>query len=166
MIAQEILISSACNDFYEFACGGIYPQEDPFEIDLKSVYKELKILIENEIGSEDSRVFQLVKNFYSSCMNQTEIEAVKVEQFNRILRKIGDWPLFEGQLWNEADFDWIESIRKLRDIGLTTNQLFGVGVGSNFKNSSIQSLMVTCVHHFFPKKHVCIDSTHFDRYLI
>lgn len=147
--AQGIRISidsstDACDNFYEFACGGIYPQENPFAVDLKSFYEELKIIIENEIGSEDSRVFQLVKNFYSSCMNQTKTEAD-----NEVLRKIGGLPLVEGLQWNETDFDWIESIRKLRDIGLTTDQLFVVTIVPNLTNSSIRSLTVTCLRNFF-----------------
>ena len=129
-----------CNDFYEFACGN--SKTNPFASNMISVNSKLKTIIQDEIDSSDSKALKLVKKFYKSCMNDDKIEALRLKQINGIIQKIGGWPIIEGEKWNESDFDWIESIRQMREIGLTMAYLFDIGVVPNFKNSSLNSLMV------------------------
>lgn len=114
---------------------------------------QLRTIIEDEIDANESRVFKLVKQLHRSCMNRTEIEALGLEPFKEILRKIGGWPAVEGDKWNETAFDWIESIRQMRGIGLTTNYLLATTVGAHLRNSSIRSLRVISVWNWcFPFK--------------
>lgn len=139
-----------CNDFYQFACGNFikntFISNDEYTnsfIRLASyIVGQLKPMIEDEIVANESRVFELVNKLYRSCMNVAKIKALGTDQFEEILRKIGGWPMVEGDQWNETAFDWIESIHQMRDIGLTTNYLLNAMVIPNFKNSSKRSIMV------------------------
>lgn len=141
-----------CNDFYQFACGGFikntFIPDDKLIVDTFTELSDhidiqLRTIIEDEIDANESRVFKLVKQMHRSCMNRTEVEALGLEPFNAILRQIGGWPAVEGEAWNETAFDWIESIREMRNIGLTTNYLLATTVGAHLRNSSIRSLRVT-----------------------
>lgn len=131
-----------CTDFYEYVCGHSVPIKNLFLVQTARVYVELRTMIENATNSEQSKELELVQKLYNSCMNESEIGAAGLKQFNEILRKIGGWPILEGEQWNETAFDWIESIRQMREIGLKSNHLFTVAVGPNFRNSSKRTLMV------------------------
>lgn len=136
-----------CNDFYEFACA--QSQVDPFSIDSRQINMELNMMINSDIFPDDSREMKLVRKLYNSCMKQAEIKSVGLKQLKEIIRKIGGWPLIEGQTWNGAAYDWIESIRQMRDVGLNPTYLFSTSVLPNFKNSSIRSLTVIFQLRFF-----------------
>lgn len=139
--------TNPCSDFYQFACGN--SKKNPFIVDVIRLNLEVKEIIENKVNSAgESKVFDLVRTFYKSCTNQAEIEAIGLKQFSEITRKIGGCPLIEGEQWNETAYDWIESIRAMRDVGSDAMYLFAAGVRTNFKNSSIHSLVVTILLHF------------------
>lgn len=140
----------SCIDFYQFACGNykrhfiVRDNEytDVFGNLNHHVVAQLKPVIEDEQVSKESRVFGLVNKLYRSCMNEDKIKELGIDQFHEILRQIGGSPMVDGTRWNETAFNWIESIGKMRDIGLPTNQLLDTIVFPNFKNSSIRSLLV------------------------
>ncbi|XP_055296410.1 neprilysin-2-like isoform X2 [Sitodiplosis mosellana] len=140
-----------CNDFYQFTCGNFvkntYIPDDKLTVDTFSTLADeidiqLRTIIEDEIAPKESNVFALVKNLHKSCMNRTAVEAFGLEPFRQILRQIGGWPAVEGEQWNETIWDWIESIREMREIGLTTNYLLATSIGAHLKNSSTRSLRV------------------------
>lgn len=131
-----------CTDFYDYVCGNSLPQRDPFLEHDARVHWKLRSMIENATDSEQSKVLELVEKLYNSCMNETEIEAVGMKPFKKIMRKIGGWPILEGDQWNETAYDWIESIRQMRDVGVVPTYLFSTSVEPNFENSSIRSLTV------------------------
>lgn len=106
------------------------------------VLAQLKPIIEDELVVKESTVFELVNKLYRSCMNVDQIEELGMHQFNSILRRIGGSPMVDGAEWDEMAFNWVESIRQMRDIGLPTNHFFDVAVIPDFENSSLRSIMV------------------------
>lgn len=154
-IGASISIDSSidpCSDFYDFACG--QGQNGPFFIDSEQVNMDLWNMIENGAYFAESREMELVKTFHGSCMNEIGIEAVGLNQFMKIIQNIGGWPLIEGERWNETAYDWVASIRRMRDIGLEPNYLFSTSVVTNYKNSSMRSLLVIFYLRFFSKHNI------------
>lgn len=140
-----------CDDFYQFSCGNFikntFIPDDKLAVDTfnslaDQIDIQLRTIIDDKIDTNESRVFSLVKQLHRSCMNRTAVEALGLEPFKKIILQIGGWPAVEGEQWNEEAFDWIESIRQMKEIGLTTNYILQTSVGAHLKNSSTRSLRV------------------------
>lgn len=141
-----------CDDFYQFACGNYirntFISDDKLTVDTFTTLSDkidiqLRTIIEDEIDPNESRVFTLIKKLHRSCMNRTAVEALGLEPFNKIIQQIGGWPAVEGEEWNETAWDWIESVRQMRAIGLTTNYILATSVGAHLKNSTTRSFRVS-----------------------
>lgn len=49
---------------------------------------------------------------------------------------LGGWPLIEGPTWREAEFDWIEALKKMRAKGYDHNIFLSIYVSPDVKNNS------------------------------
>ena len=66
-----------------------------------------------------------------------------------LLDTLGGWPVLDGEHWNEADFDWIDLITKLRQYN--NDILVALWVGPDGKDSGdyiIQVLSSQVCHHW------------------
>lgn len=142
-----------CQDFYEFACGSFgedtYTPDETSSVGTTSLMNDklaeylLTLLIKQPI-EEDLNIYKLAKNFYNSCMQIGElcfrwtilfintlfcyidlINERGVKPLKDILNFIGGWPLIDGEAWDEAAWNWEDSILKLREfITKRTNNIF------------------------------------------
>lgn len=141
-----------CDNFYEFACGNFikntYIPDGKLAIDTFSdvsdkIEIQLKTILNEEIQANESKAFTLAKRLNKSCMNRTAVEALGLRPMKEILSSYGGWPAVLGQDWNETEWDWIDTIGKMRTTGLTTNYVLSTSIGPNFKNSSMRTLRVS-----------------------
>ncbi|CAG9860712.1 unnamed protein product [Phyllotreta striolata] len=134
-----------CDDFYRFTCGNFIKNTNipddkssvtSFSIINDLLLEQLRTMIEEPIGPNEHKPFQLTKKFYRACMNKTLIEADGMKTINDILKELGGWPVLEGSKWNDADFDWKESVYKFRRVGYGVDYFIDFSVVSDVKNST------------------------------
>ncbi|KAI5630642.1 VLP3p-1 [Venturia canescens] len=136
-----------CDDFYRFVCGGflnrtVIPddktQVNAFSVIEDELQEKIRKSIEAEYAPGEPKPFRLVKTLYNSCMDKTTIEAKGLEPLRAILKKLGGWPVLDGDLWNDGDFDWKNSVYKFRDAGYYTDYFLFFGIGLDFTNNTNQ----------------------------
>lgn len=55
----------------------------------------------------------------------------------------GGWPAVKGDLWSDGGWDWVETIKKFRRMGLDTSIVFAFSVVTDLKNSTGRVLDVS-----------------------
>lgn len=60
-----------------------------------------------------------------------------------ILKKLGGWPVLEGDNWKDGDFNWKESVYRFRDMGYSVDYFLDFSVGVDLKNSSMRTIDVS-----------------------
>lgn len=142
-----------CDDFYNFACGKFVkdtlltmPDEkstvDMFSMVSDRIEIQLKTILTEPIEPTELKTFKLAKRLYASCMNRTTVESLGLKPMNNILHLLGGWPVLMGHDWKDDEFDLIQMIKQMREIGLATSYLFTLAIGTNSRNSSKQTLQV------------------------
>lgn len=134
-----------CDDFYRFVCGQflkttIIPDDkvsvNTFSVISDHVQEQLRISIEEPSLPNEPKPFKLAKNLYKACMNKTAIEEQGVDPLLQMLKKLGGWPVLEGETWKEDEFDWRESTFKFRDMGYSVDYFLDFSIGFDLKNST------------------------------
>ncbi|KAF5280973.1 hypothetical protein FQR65_LT14897 [Abscondita terminalis] len=140
-----------CKDFYQFACGGfekntLIPEDktsiSTFHSIADVVRDKLKDIISSELKPNDTKPYRLLKKFYDLCMNTTAIEEDGLTTIKQILKNLGGWPVIEGASWNEANFDWKNYTYRSRKMGFSFGTFIGIGIGSDFKNSTRRTIFL------------------------
>ena len=94
--------------------------------------------------SNESIELQSVANarhLYSSCTNETNIDAEGVERILLLIdTEFGGWPILQGESWNESTFNFSNLIFRLRQYNY--NILYRVGTDVDEKNSSVTDIVV------------------------
>lgn len=76
-------------------------------------------------------------------MNKTLIEDDGMTTINNILKQLGEWPVLEGNNWNESEFDWKTSVYKFRKLGYGFSHFIGFSIMSDVKNSTNRVIYVS-----------------------
>ncbi|XP_044750309.1 uncharacterized protein LOC123310736 [Coccinella septempunctata] len=164
-----------CQDFYKFACGNflnktVIPSSktlvDSFSTLTNVIDKQIHTVLEEPYNKDDTKSIHIVKKVYKSCMNETDIELNSLRTIKNLLRRFGGWPVIEGARWNEASFNWIETLLKMKDSGLPYGILMDFAVELDDKNSSRRILTVDQPFIPFeplkrgPRNNPILDATH------
>ncbi|XP_031827062.2 M13 family metallopeptidase neprilysin 2 isoform X1 [Nomia melanderi] len=134
-----------CDDFYDFACGGFLETtsipDDKTSVNTfteisDELQNQLRTSIEEKSAADEPKPFRLAKNLYKACMNKTLIEKQGLDPLLNILKKLGGWPVLEGDNWNESEFNWKESVYKFRKMGYSVDYFIDFSVSVDLKNST------------------------------
>lgn len=142
-----------CDNFYEFACGTylkntVIPQdEDAVDAysDIENMVKErIDTILSEPLQPDEPKAFQLAKNFNFACLNETVIEERGIQPLVDIFEELGGWPVVEGDLWTDNNWNWIDVIKKFRIMGLNTDVIFKVTTDPDLKKST-QYVLCVCI---------------------
>ncbi|XP_049796462.1 neprilysin-2-like isoform X4 [Schistocerca nitens] len=135
-----------CDDFYQYACGNYVRTtnipDDKSSVDTISaltdhLLEKLRNAIEEELTEAVvPRSLQLARDFYRACMNKPQIESRGVVPLQRVLQELGGWPAVEGDSWDEAGFDWRQSVYRFRRAGFSTDYFIKFSVETDHRNST------------------------------
>ena len=96
--------------------------------------------MQGDITAAEPKPFRLVKSLYQSCMNQEKIEERGLATLKNILKKLGGWPLLEGENWNQEGFRWFNLVYNFREVGFSVDYLVDFSVTADLRNSSWRTL--------------------------
>ena len=96
--------------------------------------------MQGDITATMPKPFRLVKSLYQSCMNQEKIEERGLATLKNILKKLGGWPLLEGDNWNQEGFRWFNLVYNFREVGFSVDYLVDFSVTADLRNSSWRTL--------------------------
>ncbi|XP_031782466.1 neprilysin-2-like [Nasonia vitripennis] len=134
-----------CNNFFDFACGGFVskavvsdskPATGYLHVVQEKVMKEVSELLQEIIDLTEPRIFELAKQYFKTCLDQTSNENIGLLSLSEIVGQQGGWPLILGDSWQENEFDWAETDIKLRRIGFISQYLMKFYVFNDLYNSS------------------------------
>lgn len=128
--ASTILTSKSeqvdpCNDFYEYACGGlINMSNEDFIKEMNDVKRVQEILMnvfktKKKINSETN--VQKARNYYQSCMNETMIKLSMKTHIVRAISEVGGWPILNN-------IEHLNASTNVQDICTISNLLFEVTI--------------------------------------
>ncbi|XP_031344653.1 neprilysin-2-like [Photinus pyralis] len=133
-----------CDDFYQFACGKFIKQSEGsyFQFTDKFVKEQLRVILEENVTSQEPRPFRVLKKIYQACMNTTSIELDGLTTIKSIIKDLGGWPVLKGRKWNQKKFDWKQSVYKFRNFGYNFNYFITVGTMSYKDTGNVSSNML------------------------
>ena len=90
--------------------------------------------------NEDENSFEtdkMVRKWYKTCVNETQIEKLGVQPLQNRLKKLGGWPVLdENDVESYSSFRWYEQVRKLNVEGFPINTIMRHDIGTDDKNNS------------------------------
>ncbi|XP_049945688.1 neprilysin-2 isoform X2 [Schistocerca serialis cubense] len=140
-----------CDDFYQYSCGSYLrttniPDDKSSVNTFSAINDQLLEKLRTAIEEEDTegvvpRSFQLARKLYSACMNKSLIESRGLAPLQRVLKEeLGGWPAVEGDSWDEASFDWRQSVYRFRRAGYSVDYFIDFSVATDARNSTHRSI--------------------------
>jgi len=138
-----------CDNFYDFVCGGFHEKTTVPEdinvlgslIDMKqNAEKILYDVLDDEGESDEPSAFKSVRNYYRTCRETQDNR----EDLKSLLMKTGGLPLILGESWDENNFNWDDTAKKLAKEGVQVASGIGIltpvikGVKENASNRIIE----------------------------
>ena len=138
-----------CDDFFKFCCGGwIRRNPIPKSYNDYSTFTKLSKVIESELqellqasnvtndDGPDSEALHKTRDFYSSCMDDQEIERLGPRPMLDFIRQIGSWSICEDGSWNKSSWDIHKVLQHLQSAYYPAPPLFSVEVTNDHLNST------------------------------
>lgn len=142
-----------CDNFYQFANGRFINEttDETEDDESRSFYSTVTDLVNRKVGPllseavqpNEWKPFELAKNFYASCMDQTVIVRRGNEELIDLVDRLGGWPAVKGSSWLSRKFDLVRMMKRVKKLGFDTDTIFSVTVDVDSKNTTNRLLHIS-----------------------
>ncbi|KAF5307505.1 hypothetical protein FQR65_LT06860 [Abscondita terminalis] len=120
-----------CDDFFKFACGKFIKNTVKEDID-----QELLTILKSPESNDDHYLLKNEKRLFQTCINESELEEESMPIIHSMIRELNDWPVVVGHKWRERQFDWVDTVIKLKKSGYHDSMILNIYKGTTgFSNS-------------------------------
>ena len=81
-------------------------------------------------------------NIYYNLWILAAIESQGLAPLQNMLKKLGGWPVLDGDRWLEDEFDWKSSMYKFRNVGYRFSHLIDFIIGVDLKYNTKRVISV------------------------
>ncbi|XP_074655289.1 neprilysin-like isoform X2 [Tubulanus polymorphus] len=137
-----------CDDFFQYACGQ-WNKKNSIPSDASSINTfsklrdELQVilneLLAEPITTDEPESVIKAKQYYKSCMNETEIERRDLQPLRAFIVELGGWPVLDAN-WDVNKFTVLDLTLKLKM--LSNSVLVHSAASSDDRNSSARMIIV------------------------
>jgi predicted metalloendopeptidase len=98
--------------------------------------ERLRKVFESKATSGQPKAYDSVRNLYKSCMDEDYIEENAANHVKDIMKKLGGWPLLEGDKWTGTGFTWYQLAEKANRLGFDTDKLLTITISTDDQDST------------------------------
>ncbi|XP_074655291.1 neprilysin-like isoform X4 [Tubulanus polymorphus] len=143
-----------CDDFFQYACGQ-WNKKNSIPSDASSINTfsklrdELQVilneLLAEPITTDEPESVIKAKQYYKSCMNETEIERRDLQPLRAFIVELGGWPVLDAN-WDVNKFTVLDLTLKLKM--LSNSVLVHSAASSDDRNSSARMIIWDWMTYF------------------
>ncbi|XP_023343178.1 neprilysin-2 isoform X2 [Eurytemora carolleeae] len=140
-----------CDNFYDFACGNFLKETTipdhksetgSFQMLADKHNERLRKLFETSPSANEPKIFESVRNYYKSCLDQDNIEVTGRKALLDMVGQLGGWPILEGNNWEDKTFTWQDFDVKANQKGLDTGRIIKFEILANSENVNMRMMHV------------------------
>lgn len=141
-----------CDNFYKFACGNFLKTAvisnhrrtlNAIELVKKKTQKQFIEILKKPSSSNELKSFKFIKEFYTRCTDQETIDKEGLEPLLQLFKRLGGWPVIEGDQWDDKTWTWIDFTYRCRENGITESLFVDLSLESSPIDSKQQIINVS-----------------------
>lgn len=146
-----------CDDFYRFTCGKVANKGDSTSngdmVDtLAAQIVRIWRLLKEDVKPGEPKVYAKVKTIYKKCTKDNASDDEKMRKIKELFQQMGGFPILEGDMWNDTEWTWLGTTKKIRERGLFCDSMFAL---SPFPNLYDHKNTLGIINPVFPAFEAC-----------
>lgn len=114
-----------------------------FSVIENKLKEELRVIVNEPIGTNDIEPFKNFKTLYKACFNTALIEQRGPTPVLNALIAMGGWPVVAGNSWNSPDvWTWQQSVVNSRSNGYSVSYFLSFSVSTDNKDTTKRIIRV------------------------
>ncbi|KAK0081181.1 hypothetical protein PV325_012626 [Microctonus aethiopoides] len=157
-----------CDNFYKFVCGNFLKTAvisdrrrtlNAIELVKKKTEKQFIDILKKPSSLNELKPFKFIKEFYTRCSDQETIDKEGLEPLLQLFKRLGGWPVIEGDQWNDKTWTWNDFTNQCRENGITESLFVDLSLEPSPIDSKQQIINVQSPNLLVPNPDEQINAT-------